>query len=169
MPYPRKHCPSSSSLTPARHPAGAAMGTHPARTARSGAGDLACAAVSHEPVCDGSADRLGQRAGRSDYRLTSRTATCCTRTNTSAARPGAVQAGRSRHREVVQAHPHAHEPASGRPDDPQRADAERHAPLPGLQHKYTETVLFFPERRARPATPIAPSASAGRNSSAWTT
>jgi hypothetical protein len=42
------------------------------------------------------------------------------------------------------------------------------APLRGLQHKYGQTVLFFPAR-ARPATPIAPSASAGPSSSAWTT
>jgi L-lysine 2,3-aminomutase len=38
-------------------------------------------------------------------------------------------------------------------------------PLPGLQHKYPETVLFFPGR-ARPATPTAATASAGRSS--WT-
>ena len=42
------------------------------------------------------------------------------------------------------------------------------APVKGLQHKYKETVLFF-QAPARPATPIAPSASAGRSSSAWTT
>lgn len=37
--------------------------------------------------------------------------------------------------------------------------------LEGVQHKYRETVLFFPARD-RPATPIAVTASAGRSSSA---
>ena len=36
-------------------------------------------------------------------------------------------------------------------------------PLPGLQHKYPETVLFFPGR-GRPATPTAATASGGRSS-----
>ena len=41
-------------------------------------------------------------------------------------------------------------------------------PLPGMQHKYRETVLFFPAR-ARPATPTARTASAGPSSSGSTT
>ena len=54
---------------------------------------------------------------------------------------------------------------SGRPDDAQRAATGR-VPLAGVQHKYKETVLFFPSA-GRPAMPIARSASAGRSSWAW--
>jgi L-lysine 2,3-aminomutase len=38
-------------------------------------------------------------------------------------------------------------------------------PLPGLQHKYPETVLFFPRQGDRPATPTAPTVSGGLSSS----
>src|SRR6478752_6414454 len=55
--------PEVQTLHRPEHPASAAMGTPPARAARCGAGYLARTAVSNEPVCDGSPDRLGQGAG----------------------------------------------------------------------------------------------------------
>ncbi len=97
--------------------------------AGSNPGCLACAAVSRQRIRARPADRLGPHPGRSDLPPDLPAPRHAARARIrAAARPGAAQERRRRHRQAGAPDPHAHEPAPGGPDDAQRPARQRRAP-----------------------------------------
>ena len=68
---------------------------------------------------------------------------CWKKTNSTKSRLGPQRSREARNRCGGRTHPQPAQPAPGRANDPQRAPRRWRAHS-GLQHKYRETVLFFP-------------------------
>ena len=150
----------------ANHKAGAAVESAGRRSARSGRGGFPGPSVSRQCLCAGGTDRLGQCAGRShlpaDLSPSGHVARAGVRRDTRPAVGGRV---RSRDTAARACHSHAHEPASGRPDDAQRAATGRGAAGRGAAQVQRNGAVLSQRRADLPC--LARSASAGRSSWAW--